>query len=121
MEPGRAQKIEQVARDCHEANRFYCESIGDTSQPKWEDAPDWQRSSCINGVEGALAGNTPRQSHESWLRGKTETGWSWGPVKDPETKTHPCFVPYDELPESQQVKDLIFVITAKVAAGRLGV
>lgn len=30
--------IEQIARVCHEVNRAYCESMGDTSQVPWEDA-----------------------------------------------------------------------------------
>ena len=29
-------------------------------------------------------------------------------MKNPETKEHPCFVPYDELPEAQKAKDAIF-------------
>jgi len=27
-----------IAKVCHEANRAYCESIGDNSQLSWEDA-----------------------------------------------------------------------------------
>jgi hypothetical protein len=30
-------------------------------------------------------------------------------VKDPEAKTHPCLVPYDDLPEYQQLKDRVFL------------
>ena len=40
----------QIASICHEANRAYCLSIGDESQPEWATAPDWQRVSAINGV-----------------------------------------------------------------------
>ena len=39
---------------------------------------------------------------------KTAEGWSWGPVKDPERKQHPCMVPYDQLPQEQRAKDYIF-------------
>ncbi|CDQ41843.1 hypothetical protein [Virgibacillus salexigens] len=53
----------QIAELCHNVNKAYCESIGDLSQPKWEDAPD---------------------------------------------KTHPCLVPYNELPVEQKTKDYLF-------------
>lgn len=101
--------IEACARVAHEANRTYCLSIGDASQPHWEEAPEWQRSSAMNGVEGALAGNTPEQSHAAWYAEKRAAGWKYGPVKDPDAKEHPCMVPYDALPPSQQVKDTLFL------------
>jgi len=110
---------EAAARAAHEANRAYCIAIGDDSQPPWETAPEWQRSSARNGVTGALAGNTPEQSHESWLAEKRAAGWKFGPVKNPEAKEHPCFVPYAELPPAQRAKDAIFVTVARVVAEAL--
>lgn len=110
------RKIEACAKAGHEANRNYCISIGDTSQPSWDDAPDWQKTSARNGVEGALNGATPEQSHESWLKEKEATGWKYGPVKDPEKKEHPCFVPYAELPAEQRAKDDIYLDAVKQAA-----
>jgi hypothetical protein len=106
------QQIEAAARAAHEANRAYCLAIGDDSQQPWEQAPDWQRTSARNGVVGVLHGNNPEQSHESWLAEKRDTGWKYGPVKDAEQKTHPCFVPYAELPPEQKAKDAIFVAVA---------
>lgn len=109
------EDIAQIAELCHEANRAYCESQGDTSQVAWADAPDWQKDSAINGVkfhiENPDAG--PSQSHESWLKQKQEEGWKWGPVKDAEKKEHPCFCGYDELPASQKAKDYIFTAIVK--------
>lgn len=101
--------ISQIARVCHEVNRAYCKSIGDNSQASWEEAPQWQRDSAIKGVEFHQSGETtPEQSHESWMREKVETGWVYGPVKDPEKKEHPCMVPYNELPIEQRTKDYLF-------------
>ena len=101
---------EQIARVCHEVNRAYCLALGDTSQPAWEDAPEWQRSSALNGVQMHVddphAG--PQASHEGWMREKVEAGWAYGPVKDPAKKEHPCIVPFDQLPREQQAKDYIF-------------
>lgn len=101
--------IEACARAAHEANRAYCIAIGDTSQLSWDEAPGWQRSSAIAGVVGVLNGNGPEASHVSWLAEKAATGWTYGLVKDPKAKTHPCFVPYADLPEAQKRKDHIFV------------
>lgn len=101
--------VEIIARTCHEANRAYCQAIGDNSQPSWNDAPEWQKESARNGVLFHLNGeHGPEASHESWLAEKRADGWKYGPVKNPETKEHPCFVPYSELPLEQKAKDYIF-------------
>lgn len=102
--------IEQIAQVAHEVNKAYCEALGDSSQPSWDDAPDWQKSSAVKGVEFHLENPdaSPSASHESWMAQKTEEGWKYGPVKNPETKEHPCYVPYDQLPVEQRAKDFLF-------------
>src|SRR5690606_16998081 len=82
----------QIARVAHEVNRAYCQSIGDFTQPRWEDAPEWQTNSAIQGVAFHLRnpGVTPEQSHENWMEQKRAEGWTYGPEKDPEKKEHPC-------------------------------
>lgn len=112
--------IEACARASHETNRAYCLALGDTSQPAWDAAPDWQRSSALNGVAGVLDGNTPEQSHESWLEEKRLANWKFGAVKDPEKKEHPCFVPYAELPPEQRQKDHVYVAVVRAMASALG-
>ena len=102
--------IENIAKVAHEVNKAFCHSIGDHSQPDWKDAPDWQKSSAVNGVKFHIdnPGAPPSASHDNWLKQKEEEGWSYGPVKDPEKKQHPCFVPYDQLPTEQKSKDFLF-------------
>jgi hypothetical protein len=113
------EAIEQVAKVCHEANRAYCETLGDSSQPSWDAAPEWQKDSARNGVKfhfakHALGGEaSPSASHESWLAQKRAEGWKFGPVKDPAKKEHPCFVEYNELPIEQRLKDYIFAAICK--------
>jgi hypothetical protein len=109
---------DEIARVCHEANRAYCAALGDMSQLPWEDAPDWQRTSAIKGVEFALANPSapPSASHDSWLEEKRATGWKYGPVKDPEKKEHPCFRPYEELPAEQRRKDALFLAIVRALA-----
>jgi hypothetical protein len=102
-------EVEKIAMVAHEVNRAYCSAIGDNSQAPWDSAPEWQRTSAINGVQAHIERQlTPEQSHESWLEEKRRDGWRYGPVKDAVAKTHPCFVPYSELPIEQRIKDHLF-------------
>lgn len=107
--------IEEIARVCHEVNRAYCAALGDNSQVAWESAPDWQRESAANGVRLHLThpDSTPADSHENWLAEKVADGWVFGVTKDADAKTHPCVVPFAELPVEQQAKDFIFRATVK--------
>lgn len=111
----------QIAQIVHEANRAYCQTLGDTSQVAWDEAPEWQQVSAVNGVEDILNGQitNPEQSHESWLADKARAGWKYGPVKNAETREHPCFVPYAELPPEQQVKDAIFFAIVRACQERV--
>lgn len=111
--------IIMAARAAHEVNRAYCESLGDDSQKPWDEAPQWQRDSCIKGVE-YLAGHpsaTPAESHESWLEHKKSEGWVWGETKNEEFRTHPCIMPYDELPPEQRLKDALFQAAVRGVLG----
>jgi hypothetical protein len=111
--------VEQVARVCYEANRAYCLSHGDDSFGPWDEAPDWQRATVLNGVQfhrdNPIA--SPIDSHENWLREKEGNGWVYGPVKDPEKKEHPCMVPYHELPVEQRRKDSLFIAIVRALDG----
>jgi hypothetical protein len=113
-------KIEQIARICHETNRAYCETIGDSSQQPWDKAETWQRDSAVKGVTFALANPGARASaqHDAWMKDKLADGWVFGFTKDPIKKKHPCIVPYSELPLEQRLKDHLFraVVRAFVEA-----
>ena len=103
-------KIITIAMVCHEANKAFCETNGDSSQKPWEEAEEWQIESAINGVTFRLANPTahPDRQHINWMDEKIKDGWKYGEVKDSEKKTHPCLVPYNELPLFQQKKDKLF-------------
>lgn len=101
----------QIARVCHEANRGWCEANGDCTQKSWDDAEAWQRHSAIAGVRFALDHPDAPESaqHDAWSADKVRQGWTYGPVKDGDAKTHPCLVPFDQLPPMQQAKDRLFI------------
>jgi hypothetical protein len=102
--------VQIIAKACHEANRVWCQSEGDYSQKRWSEAEQWQRDSAIKGVEFRL--NNPdalsSAQHDAWSKDKIDSGWVFGEVKDSEKKTHPCLIPFEELPEFQQKKDKLF-------------
>lgn len=111
MKSGQALAFTALAAEvCHEANRAYCLAIGDLSQLPWDEAPAWQRQSALAGV--AFIMNNPDSpasaSHEEWMKFKLLDGWTYGEVKDPEKKTHPCMVAFEDLPIEQRAKDHIF-------------
>lgn len=116
--------IYDIAKVTHEANRAYCETIGDYSQAAWDRAPEWQQGSAINGVKFHLDAHakgiepSPSAIHDNWLEEKRLAGWKYGPVKDADHREHPCFVPYDQLPLEQRLKDYLFAAIVKgLAAG----
>jgi hypothetical protein len=104
-----------IAKICHEANRVYCQSIGDESQPHWEELPEEIRQSCINGVAYAIRFQpNPDQMHQNWFNQKIKDGWQYGPEKSLEQKTHPLMVPFDQLPLEHRAKDALFIDLTKV-------
>lgn len=108
-------RIEDAAQLAHEVNRAFCVSMGDGSHPPWDEAPDWQRDSVINGVRHALEnpGVTAEDSHNNWMAQKMRDGWIFGPVKDARAKEHPSLLPYDQLTPTERVKDALFLATVR--------
>lgn len=43
--------------------------------------------------------------HEVWAKTRISQGWTYGAHRDDELKTHPCLVPYEELPEEEKEYD----------------
>ena len=103
------EHLDHIAKVCHEANRAYCQAVGDNSQPAWEAAPEWQRQSARTGVQFIVdnpdAG--PDASHNSWLAEKKADGWKYGRAKSGVKKTHPMMVPYSDLPDIERRKDAL--------------
>lgn len=108
--------VQQIAEICHDLNRAYCKALGDESQAPWSEAPEWQRQSALNGVLAIESGQVqyPWDSHDYWMAEKLADGWVYGEVKDPEKKTHPCLVEFNDLPLDQRKKDFLFYHVAMV-------
>lgn len=113
---------EQIAIVCHEANRALCEMQGDFSQKPWAQAQPWERESKIKGIAFAIANPDADDSaqHDAWQSDKRNEGWVHGSVKDVDAKTHPCLVPFEELPPEQQAKDRLFRAIVRALAPSVG-
>lgn len=107
--------IEAMAFVCHETIRAYCSVIGERPQPPWHLAPEWQRESTAEGIRFAIANpDAPNSAqHEAWMAEKIKDGWTYGPERDEERKTHPCLVPWNQLPILQRLKDPLFRAVVK--------
>ncbi|MFA6135534.1 MAG: RyR domain-containing protein [Phycisphaerae bacterium] len=109
----------EIARICHEANRVLTEHFQDVPlQPGWDAAPNEMRVSSAAGVEWRLAhrGAPAAAQHEQWMKDKLTAGWTLGPMRDADLKTHPALVPYEKLPVEVQLKDKLFTAIV-LAAG----
>jgi hypothetical protein len=43
--------------------------------------------------------------HDTWAKRRIDEGWTHGPKRDDAAQTHPCLVPYAELPEIEKDYD----------------
>ena len=43
--------------------------------------------------------------HEVWAETRLSQGWTYGEQRNDELKTHPCLIPYEELPEEEKKYD----------------
>ena len=109
-----------IARVCHDTIASYCRSIGDFSQPRWEDAPEWQIKATYDGIRVALDDpfSDGRAQHAEWVESMKAEGWVYGPVKNPARKQHPGIVAYDDMSVVDKTKDHLFrgVVRAFVEA-----
>lgn len=76
----------------------------------WDEAPQEMKDSTYRGIRYALENTdaTGEDQHNAWMAERTQQGWVYGPVKNEETKEHPCLVPYDQLPIEDRLKDHTF-------------
>jgi hypothetical protein len=58
---------------------------------------------------------SPEELHDDWVKAYEDMGWKYGPERDPEAKTHPDMVPFDELEQREQDKDAVFIALCEIA------
>lgn len=61
-----------------------------------------------------------KHAHDVWALQRLADGWTWGPSRCDTLRTHPCLVPYEDLPESEKQYDrnaATGIIRAVIASG----
>lgn len=52
-----------------------------------------------------LAELLAKNVHDVWAKSRISQGWKYGDKRDDDKRTHPCLVPYEELPEVEKDYD----------------
>ncbi|MBQ1723983.1 MAG: Ryanodine receptor Ryr [Muribaculaceae bacterium] len=58
--------------------------------------------------------------HETWAQQRFAEGWVYGPKRSDDLKTHPCLVPYDQLPDEEKNYDRNTALNTLKTIIRLG-
>jgi hypothetical protein len=58
---------------------------------------------------------SPKKLHDDWVEAYKKMGWVYGPFRDPDRKTHPDMVPYEELGQRERDKDAVFAALCEIA------
>lgn len=111
--------VEVISEACHAANREIQSFLGEEVNPVWGSLSEDLRESTRSGVVKALYGLSPERLHVEWMAERSKKGWVLGERKDVVAKTHPCMVPYHQLPPGQQLKDKVFYVIARSLGGGL--
>ena len=52
-----------------------------------------------------LVEHMSKNVHEVWAETRISQGWTFGEKRNDDLKTHPCLIPYEELPEEEKEYD----------------
>ena len=103
----------------YEAARLHAVALHCPVIPKpWSKREDDFKRQFIKLVSELCAGKgfpSFEEAHNSWVSEYLKMGWRYGKKYDPEKKTHPDLVPYDELGPKEQIKDKVFLQLARIA------
>jgi hypothetical protein len=84
----------------------------------WDHRDEKFKANFIKAVDNQCSesrSNSPEESHEKWMKSYLEMGWKYGRERNPELKTHPDLVPYDQLSETEKRKDEVFIRLCEIA------
>lgn len=104
-----------LAEACHEAVKIVSEQILSEDKKEWKLISSEDKSRLINAIRRTIDEKItdPAVAHGNWIVDMEKDGWKQGEEFSNENKTHPCMVPYDQLPTGQQTKDYIYLSILK--------
>lgn len=118
-------KLEKGAREHHQAY-VTGEATKGLTAPRWEELPEFLKESnrwvflhgqikkaigdsvekCTDEVKDKIKEHLAECEHQRWMGERIMDGWVYGPEKDPEKRTHPLLIAFDELSDSEKKKDV---------------
>lgn len=84
--------------------------------PEAQDLSDIRLPDELNDLLEQIARNV----HDTWAQARLDEGWTYGRERNDANKTHPCLMPYDELPESEKEYDRNTAATTLKMAIKMG-
>lgn len=91
-------------------------SLNSTYSPSPIDVSEVELPESLTELRESLARNV----HDVWAESRIREGWRFGETKNETLKTHPCLVPYEELPESEKEYDRNTAINTLKLVCKLG-
>ena len=61
----------------------------------------------LDRAQRLLVEKLARNTHDVWAQQRLDDGWRYGAERNDTAKTHPCLVPYDQLPEDEKDYDRV--------------
>lgn len=103
--------VQLIAKIAHEVNRSVKMFYGEEETPNWTDADKGMRNRAMIGVEKVIANRsiTAAEIHAEWVKTMLQDGWTFGPVLDTISKRHPNLIRYEDLPDTQKLKDHLYL------------
>lgn len=105
-EASKATDIRQIVAVVEALNR----TSHETTLPTPAAAPD-EPAAAVGGTPSLppellpLVERMAENVHLQWMQNRLDQGWTYGPERNDTLKTHPCLIPYADLPEEEKQYD----------------
>lgn len=103
----------------YEAARLQAIAVGAPIVPEpWSERDEKFRTQFLNVIErqmGDMRSGSPEELHGGWVQAYIDMGWTYGPERDVDAKTHPDMVPFAALGREEQDKDAVFIALCEIA------
>ena len=108
----------------YEAARLQAIAVDAPVVPEpWEQRDEKFRAQFQEVIErqmGPMRSGSPAELHGGWVQAYIDMGWTYGPERSVENKTHPDMVPFDQLEQREQDKDAVFIALCEIARQWIG-
>lgn len=103
--------LEIAAKILHETTRVLPRVDG-TIPVCWDELTNHQQEAAMFAVNMLVntAPKSPEQLHDLWRKINRNFGWVYGPTYDIEKLEHPSMVPFDNLSNTEKLKDELWSV-----------